>query len=761
MLWLDPPPVHPETYQRIYQVIGGHPLITETLIRRGIDQIENAQTFLDAALYQPASAYDLPNMAKAVERVKKAVQTGQTILIWGDFDVDGQTATTLLVTALRAVGGEVKYHIPNRHSEGHGIKLERLKSLLGEGKIDLIITCDTGIAEYEAIDHAQAQGIDVIVTDHHKLPEKLPNAFACVNPQMLPSDHPLATLPGVGCAYKLIEALYEGQDTGRFLDLVALGIVADVAVQRGDTRYLLQKGLVILRDVRRLGLQAMIEIGKLDPTRIDEEMIGFEIAPRLNALGRLSDARQAVEFLATDQLEQARILAQRLEGFNNERKLLTEQVFQGAEEQIRQDPNLLNYAALVLAHPAWVGGVIGIVANRLVEKYQRPVVLIATPEGEIGRGSARSVAGVDITAAITAHRDLLEGYGGHTMAAGISILPERIGLFRRELANTVRAMRQTEIGVTKTDATLQIDAYLTLDEIQPALLHDLARLAPFGTGNPALLFATKNARIAQVRTIGRTGEHLRLVIENEQGTRQDVLWWRAGIDEPSQLENRRVDVAFTLRESQYKGQREIRLQYVDMRAAENAESAPNAVEWIDLRSHADPKNVIASLKHPCVWNEAVAIEPIKSQQRTQLYQADDLVIWSAPPDIKTLKTVIEQVKPQRIYVIGVANPNDEIKQFLTQLIGITKYALNQREGRIDVLQAAATLGQRENTIHVGLEQLQARQIIRILHKTIDTIVIEKTDGPQRQAETEKLETLLNETRAFRNYFIKAPLDFMR
>ena len=419
-----------------------------------------------------------------------------------------------------------------RARESHGVNIPYLQQVIDQGA-RLVLTCDTGITAHEAVDYARQRGAEVLVTDHHELPPSLPAARAIVNPRLLPPGHPLSTLPGVGVAYKLAEALYErfgrpecSQDA---LDLVALGIVADVALLHGDARYLLQRGLDVLRQAQRLGLQAMLELAELAPANLTEEHIGFVLGPRLNALGRLSDANVAVEFFTTRDLARARVIAQQLEGLNAERQLKTSQVYQAALSLIAQDPDLLDPAVLVLAHPSWPAGVIGIVASRLVERFQRPVALIAAPPGDLARGSARSVEGVNITAAIAAQAGLLSGFGGHPMAAGFSLEAGRIPEFRRGLARAVRLQR----GEAPPESLLPIDAYLALPDLTLELVSDLERLAPFGPGNPPLVLATRNLKLLSAAPIGREGEHLAMTVEDEQGNTARVLWWQgAGWEQP-------------------------------------------------------------------------------------------------------------------------------------------------------------------------------------------------------------------------------------
>ena len=365
------------------------------------------------------------------------------------------------------------------------------------------------------------RGVDTIITDHHALPETLPAAAAVVNPRRLPAGHPLRELPGVGVAYKLMEALSGRAASDNLLDLVALGIVADVMPQVDDTRYLLQRGLALLRENRRPGVKAILERADIAADELNEGHIGFGIAPRLNALGRLDDANPAVELLTTSDWARARILANSLESYNARRKFLSNQVYESAIAQIENEPWLLDYAALVLSHEDWHSGVIGIVASRLVEEFGLPAALIATPD-ETGRGSARSLEGIDLTAALGRASEQLIRYGGHSMAAGFSLPADKIFQFRRALSRAVRAMA----GDAPAAPALALDGYLELSDISLALTADIERLAPFGNGNPPLTLATRNLKVASGKGLGRRGEHLQVEVEDAGGRRQRVIWWR-------------------------------------------------------------------------------------------------------------------------------------------------------------------------------------------------------------------------------------------
>ncbi len=565
--WLDPALV--AVPDALREAVGGHPLVAETLARRGLLTPEAAYGFLDPNAYHPASPFDLPDMDRAVERIRRAIRDHELIGIWGDFDVDGQTSTSLLVSALRDLGGDVIHHIPHRQNEGHGVNLPHLQQMIDDGA-QLIVTCDTGIAAHEAVDYAQARGIDVIVTDHHNLTKTLPSAYAAINPKRLPEGHPLHELPGVGVAYKLVEALAGEQPN--LLDLVALGIVADVALQVRDTRYLLQRGLKKLRTTERFGLQAVLELAKIDPAQLTEAHIGFSLAPRLNALGRLEDASLAVDLLTTHDREQARMLAQRLEGLNAQRKLLSDQVYGAAAAQIEQDRSLLDAPVLILTNPQWHGGVLGIVANRLVEEFSRPVILLVLTEEQQAHGSARSVEGVDITAALTANAHLLTTFGGHTMAAGLSLPAENISPLRRGLARV--------ITLPTREPTLEIGGYVTLPEVTLDLIADLERLAPFGAGNPPLILAAHDLTIRSHSGIGRSGDHTGMTVVDQAGSSQRVIWWQSG-----DLPSGRIDLAFSARAVDYKGEHQLQIEWIDARPAEGViQVSEPTISIVDYRT---------------------------------------------------------------------------------------------------------------------------------------------------------------------------------
>ena len=782
MTWLDPQPT--PVPEALREAVEGHPLVATTLARRGILTAAQARAFLDPDAYVPAPPDDLPDLSRAVERIETAIARGERVCVWGDFDVDGETATTVLVEALRARGADVVYHIPGRR-ESHGVHRSALERIIARGT-RLVVTCDTGSTAHEAIAYARTQGVDVIVTDHHDLPSTFPPAYALVNPKRLPVDHPLRELPGVGAAYKLAEALYESgglaAQAGRALDLVALGVVADVATLTGDVRYLLQKGLRVLRHTTRLGLQALFQSAELNPAGLTEDHIAFVLAPRLNSLGRLAEAAIAVELFTTDDLTRARTIASEVEGLNSRRRLLTKQVLDAALAQIARDDTLREASVLVLAHPSWPAGVVGIVAGRLAKRFAKPAVLISAPPGDLARGSARSVPGCDIHAAIAAQAEMLHRFGGHPMAAGFSIEAERIPEFRVALARTVEAMT----GGTLLRPPLQVDAYLPLAELSLDLVAQLDRLAPFGPGNLPLCLVSRGLRIVSAATIGRTGEHRRLVVEDEAGTTQAVLWWQ-GADWP--LPEGRFDLAYIARASDYRGQPEVQLEWLDAREVEQPSIAVRepspAIEVVDYRRVPNPEEQLGRLlagDNVQVWAEGEvprgvpALRPFGKAQgmlrsghalsmpkwqalgRDALSVGDVLIVWSTPPGPDEMREAMERVSPRKVILFAVDPGLDAPATFLRRLAGLVRHSLQAREGRASLSALAVATAQRQATVQAGLRWLEARGQVRIVEDEDGQVILTPGDGQVLAAVDDwqrRVVALLEETAAYRAYFARA------
>ena len=751
--WIEPQPISiPEDFRR---AIGGHPLVAETLYRRGFRTVEAARAFLDPDAYQPTSADELPDAAIAYELITKAINNRERILVWGDFDVDGQTSTTILVEGLRKLGANVQYHIPIRAKESHGITATVLQDYLDEG-FDLLITCDTGITEHENIRAVKTAGIPVVLTDHHSLGATLPPADAVVNPQRLPEEHPLRTLPGAGVVCKLIEGLYayldEPFDSGPFYELAALGIVADVALLKGDTRWLLQKGLAHLRHTQRLGLQTLFNNAKLNPHQLTETHIGFQIAPRLNAVGRLSDANAIVEFLTTTDPGRARVIGSTIEALNAQRQMITRQVSQAAEKLLQDSPDDRRAPAIILHQPTWPGGVVGIVANRLVEQFHKPAILLTGTNPF--HGSARSVEGINITEAIGAQSELLLSYGGHPMAAGMALSPDNFTKFKRGLFQSV----EEQARAVEHIAEIEINQTIILSEIDFDLISEINRLAPFGPGNPPLNFLIRNLEYVSATEIGQTGDHRKVIAGDEEGSQQQFIWWN-GADKP--LPPDEFDLICRLSQSDYKGLAQINAEWIAERpvAAGKARKPKRQFELVDLRMIPAPlsrlKSILGNEKDVQVWAEYNPPKGFPSASRQELLPGETLVIWTAPPSQRALNEVIRRVNPQKIITFGIAPGLNEWRDFANLIAGLVKFTLSSKAGEASLQSMAAAAAADPESVRAALHYWESKAAFNV--DVRDDILQFKQPATRENPDSiliyeNILKNILEESKSFRQFF---------
>lgn len=757
--WLDPP----QTDVSPLSTLNLPLLLKQTLIRRGFATPDSARAFLHP---DETPSTPFPDIETAVGKINEAIQRKDRICIWGDFDVDGQTSTALLVQTLQSLGADIVYYIPIRGKESHGVHIESLAPII-DGGIKHLITCDTGITAHDAIDYANSRGVNVVLTDHHDLGETLPNAKAIINPKLLPQGHPLKNLAGVGVAFKLSEALLRSNDfsrshpttevvttSGDLLDLVALGLIADVALLQGETRSLAQRGIRQLRKTNRLGLKVMAELSNTQLESLTEETIGFTFAPRLNALGRLSDANPAVELLITNNPARARVLAAQIEGLNAQRRLLTSQVTEAAEAQLREHPELLNEPAIVLSHPNWPGGVVGIVANRLVDRYHKPALLLTESDDGILRGSARSIEGLHITEAISSQKESLLNFGGHPMAAGLSLQKENLTSFRRGLGRAI----EKQLGeIIREEPTLQIDAWLNLDQINLDLANSIEMLAPFGAGNPKLTFASRGVTLKSVAEIGKTKEHLRLTVEDENGNVQSILWW-GGAGEELPETGTQIDIAYSVRASTFRGEKQVNATFEEFRIVES-----KAIEIkerkLEIRDWRLESGKWKELENVLTWAEGA--DKAEGKSRYELHPADELVIYTTPPSPADLRAVLEIVKPKIVHVIGVSPAKEKTDEFLARLAGMAKFTINNKGGRVSVDELAVATAGRVNAVRIGLEWLAAGGHVTAVPAD-EAVFLSAGNGEANQYLQKELfvavKGILEETSAYRDYFSRAKIE---
>jgi single-stranded-DNA-specific exonuclease len=528
------------------QALGLSEITSSVLVRRGYGDPEQARSFLagEQPLHDP---FQLGDMTVAVERIRAAVAAGKRICVHGDYDADGICATVLAVLVLRELGADVEWHLPSRFDEGYGVSGGTLERLAGEG-CGLVLTVDCGITAVDEVRRARELGLEVIVTDHHRPGDELPD---CPLVTTKPSDYPFPELCGTGVAYKLGQALL-GADSEllrRHLDLVALATIADVVPLLGENRSLVIAGLRALGRTQKPGLQALMKVAHVDPAAVDTGQVSFRLAPRINAAGRLGHPRAALELLLTEDAGEARQLADRLEELNRDRQVVEDKILRAAIAQVEEWPETKQRRkAYVVWGEDWHEGVIGIVASRLVERYHRPVVLLAGGDG-VWKGSGRSIPSFDLHGALRACSQFLERFGGHRAAAGLSILPEWVGPFADAFAVQAEGLLAPDdlVPTTVIDAVLPRGARLTLD-----LCEELRRLAPFGLGNPDVTLLAPGCELGDLTTVG-DGKHLRFRVQRDGRDAGGAIAFGQGTQLDRYRRIGRFDVAFRLQENRWNG----------------------------------------------------------------------------------------------------------------------------------------------------------------------------------------------------------------
>lgn len=557
--------VSPKQAGELASALDLHPLVAKSLIQRGFCEHDKIAEFLEARLSNLPELSKFKDLEKAAAKIVDAIEKGQRICIYGDYDVDGITSTSLLVDFFRKVSYPAQHKLPSRLIEGYGFHESSVRELAKDG-VNLIITVDCGISGHAACKAAKELGITVIVTDHHEIIDSLPDAYAVVNPHQEDcgfADEPLA---GVGIAFFLAAAI-RGELTRRgsisknhvdmreFLDLVALGTVADVAPIVGVNRIMVNYGLALIQQGKRPGIAALKKVARLTGKTLLCGHISFQLAPRLNAAGRLGNAELGVELLTLQDESAVELIAQRLDMENTLRQKIELDILQQAREQFLNTERNRELFTIVLAGNDWHPGVIGIVASRIQEEFYRPAILI-TFEGGIGRGSARSIRGFNIFEAISACGEYLEGYGGHKYAAGLQVLQENLADFAVALEHEARKQLSPE----DLFPTLQIDSDCDLEEVDLKLIKSLARMAPFGVGNPEPIFMIRDAEVVFKKRVGRTHLKLRL------GRKKDNITAMAfGMGDLYDRIGTRVDVAFTAHLNEYQGQSDLQLTVKDLK----------------------------------------------------------------------------------------------------------------------------------------------------------------------------------------------------
>lgn len=536
--------------------------LASLVVMRGYDTPRKAKEFLRPSLDSLHDPFLMKDMDVAVDLVRETVKKGETILLHGDYDVDGQCATTLLARTLAAGGADAVPFVPHRVRDGYDFGPAGIEAAEKAGA-KLVITCDCGITAREAVRDARARGINVIVTDHHIVGE-LPEANAVLNPKRADCEYPFKDLCGTGVAFKLAEALIPALNIPsnfRFhlLDLVALATVADIVSLRGENRVIVRHGLKLLAHSNWPGVRALVKSAGITGDTVSAGQVGFQISPRLNAAGRVGDAMDGVKLLMTDDPAEAATRAAQLEVMNTQRQDLDQKALEEALVMIEKDFDLDREYGLVLAAEGWHSGVIGIVASRIVERYNRPAVLIAV-DGELGKGSCRSIPGFDLHAALSKCSDLLERFGGHKMAAGLTVEKSMIPALRERFNSIVRE----ELGEDDLIPTRKVDLVISLDQVDDSLETLLGYVEPCGIGNPKPVLALEQAAVRELREL--KGKHLKMTIEDGSGRIEAIGFNWVDRLSPEELEGT-IRMAFHLNRNEFRGRSTLQARVVDLGVA--------------------------------------------------------------------------------------------------------------------------------------------------------------------------------------------------
>ncbi|WP_038039947.1 single-stranded-DNA-specific exonuclease RecJ [Thermorudis peleae] len=554
--WLEPEPLPDETYR-----LTPFPLLSIVLYRRGVRTPQDAARFLDPRLEHLSDPLALPDAARAIAMLRRAIAQRWPVLVFGDYDVDGLTATAMLTLALRRAGVPVQVRIPNRLTDGYGLRPDDLEPIRRSGA-RLLIAVDCGSSSADELAALVEAGIACVVIDHHVVPAPWPlSAVPLVSPKRPEAPCPGCELTAAGLVAQLLRTIVEPELLPTLLVLAAFGTIADVAPLTGDNRVLARLGLDAFAEAAPLGLRRLATLADLDPARITSRQVGFVLAPRLNAAGRLTDPQLALDLLLTDDEAEATQLALRLCELNAERQRAVARMIEEAEARLQALPALPE--VLVLADERWHVGLVGLLASRLVERYERPAIVLAQQNG-VSRGSARSVPGFDVTHALAACRDLLHTFGGHSVAAGLTLPSHQVDALQARLVALARQLQPQRRP--RPVRELVLDAELFPSELELRTLDLLERLEPCGQGNPAPRFLLRNVRPVEIRP-SQDGRHVRFnVLVDGQPAAFPCIWFQGG-SEQDVLAAPRVDLALTLRRDEWAGLVALTLEVLDVRPA--------------------------------------------------------------------------------------------------------------------------------------------------------------------------------------------------
>ncbi|MBC1521037.1 single-stranded-DNA-specific exonuclease RecJ [Listeria aquatica] len=664
--------------------LGVSPVLAEMLSKRKVTTKGQLDKFFHPDKFSAYDPFLLKEMDVAVERIKQAIHQNEKIMIYGDYDADGVTSIAVLFKSLEKLGAQVDFYIPNRFTEGYGPNKEAFQMIKNQG-YDLLITVDNGIAALDVMDFAKEIDLDVIVTDHHEKRETLPEAVAVIHPRHPLSEYPFHDLAGVGVSYKLSHALL-GEEPEELLDLVAVGTVADLVSLTDENRLLVQKGLQVLRNTPNLGLQSLAKKAGAKLHEATEETIGFSLAPRLNAVGRLGDADPACELLLAQMDEEADELAQLIDEANKERRALVQDMTKQASQMVEEMEKMPSM--IVVSATGWNAGVLGIVASRLVEKFGRPTICLAIDEETgLAKGSGRSVPAFHLYQELDQNRDLLEAFGGHPMAAGLTLRVDAILEFTENMEKQAAKLSQEDLK-----PALLIEDTISLETVSLSFIQMVEQMAPFGTGNPKPLFKFAGVHLEGTKQIGADKTHLKTFLKKDEVS-LDAVGFNIGhlVSELSPAAE--VDVVGELSVNEWNNVRKPQLRLVDLSVAHwQVFDVRNRTEWNQLLREKKSERIFIcfeeSSKQALANLEETVVAFSDSVDPSLLPKSEEIIFADIPQEVGQLERIVQEIQPEKIYFHFNSGENHAMdrlpdRKAFASLYGLIKkfqpFSLNQYE----------------------------------------------------------------------------------
>lgn len=720
-------------------------LVTRLLHSRGIKTEEEIYEFLhplEMKIIHPKAFCD---MEKVVERLSKAIDEGEKIVIHGDFDADGVTSTSLLYRTFKYLGADVNYFIPNRETEGHGFDTKALVKLMTQVKPKVIISCDCGISDVDAVNFLNSFKIDVIITDHHEAPEVLPKALGIINPKApnaldesltAKQIESLTSLAGVGVAFKTAHALLEKYGKLEFiseiLPYVAIGTVADLVPLIGENRYLVTKGLELISAGKHFGISQLLASAGYKG-QITSEQIAFGIAPRINASGRLDTVDSALKVLISDNKQEIQVAIQTLNEFNKIRQELCQNIFAEADEMVKKEGN--RNSAIVLFNKDWHIGIIGIVASMLVEKYYKPTFLMTySTETKQYRCSARSVEGINLYDTISMNSELFDGFGGHSMAAGLAFSEEKASFeqVKSALCKTVKEMSQGK----DLKPFINIDLLLEPDDVTVDLVEQISQLEPFGQSNPSPIFAIKNLKIKEKRLMGENKNHLRLKCIGGSSELTCIRWKDGDI---SLVQGDPLDIAFHPQINEYNGNTSVQLILDDVHSEylKEEENLPKQ-KLYDHRKKTDilpqvndyvkssKQNILIFAESKPILDRLKPFDALYSRTitRDSLRPCDALMLFDYPADKETFDRILNQTTPLAIHFMNYDLKYMDEEEFLNTVCKMLKFACHNNGGKVELRRCASFLGKSYKVFELLFSIFDDVGLIKIKEKNKDYYVVD-------------------------------------